>query len=47
MSFAELPEQIRNSEEMLSTLALCYNNVGNAYQSTNQWKKAQVQSVPF
>ncbi|XP_067943822.1 tetratricopeptide repeat protein 28-like [Watersipora subatra] len=37
----ELPEEVKNSEQLLSTLALCYNNVGNAYRKTNQWKLAE------
>ena len=41
-SLSELPEDVRNSEELLSTLALCYNNVGNAYRKTNQWSQAEV-----
>ncbi|KAF6035159.1 hypothetical protein EB796_006533 [Bugula neritina] len=40
-SLMQLPDDIRNQEELLSTLALCHNNVGNAYRKTNQFAKAE------
>ena len=37
-----MPEDAKNSESMLNTLASCYNNMGNAYKSLKQRGKAEV-----